>query len=119
MKKKSLEIAQSKLDSVIFPMKFALINYALLGGGAKELIGLPAGTTADNVARKICELKELGERDEGVKNLAADDSDRSATIEVWYQADYLSNWDADANQSPPRSFDEEWLITTGGADNNS
>ena len=106
------EIARAQYESLVAQYRVDLVNYSLLSSGTPYLIGLPAGTTADDLASGIDARKaDLKTRYDTLVSLSADDPAAAQDVADRYADEFafLSNLDP-SDRPQVAGFDANWKL---------
>jgi hypothetical protein len=114
------EIARAQYESLVARYRVDLVNHSLLSSGAPDLIGLPAGTTTDDLAREMEARKaDLKTRYDALTSLSADDPGAAQDVANRYAEEFtfLSNLDPALDRPQAAGFDANWKLPATEAPN--
>jgi hypothetical protein len=114
------EIARAQYESLVARYRIDLVNHSLLSSGAPDLIGLPAGTTTDDLAREMEARKaDLKTRYDALTSLSADDPGAAQDVANRYAEEFtfLSNLDPALDRPQAAGFDANWKLPATEAPN--
>ena len=107
------EIARAQYEALVARFRVDLVNYSLLSSGATSLIGLPAGTTLDDLWGEMSNRKsDLQKRYNALTSLAADDPVAAKDVVDRYDEEFkfLSNLDPTSDRPKVAGFDSNWQL---------